>query len=207
MARRGEREYWEYATEEQRSQRGCPARELTETSRVPGTNNASVSLVAHRLLSDPCNRGLYDRARDDLARLVVLRPLRPLRPQVRTRLVVADPEDDRRHRRAARPRPPAARHQLRVRRQPPEHLRHSGAVLDTGLRAADPGQGLAGRLSVSRLASGTHRPRPRRSQEPRRRPVPPGAGADAGGLLALRVPGGHPEPRRLARARSAPAPS
>ena len=103
-------------------------------------------------------------------------------------------------RRAQRARSPAARHQLRVRRQPPEHLRHPGAVLDARLRAADPGQGLAGQLSVPRLAPGAHRPRPRRSQEPRRRPVPPGAGADAGGLLALRVPGGHAQPRRLARA-------
>ncbi len=58
-----------------------------------------------------------------------------------------------------------------------------------------------GVVPVPRLAPGPHRPRARRSQEPGRRPVPAGAPADAGRLLADRLPGGHPQPATAALAR------
>jgi hypothetical protein len=38
MARRDDRAYWAYVSEEQRRQPGCPARELCDTSRFQGTS-------------------------------------------------------------------------------------------------------------------------------------------------------------------------
>src|SRR5688500_3010232 len=38
MARREERAYWAYVSDEQRRQPGCPARELGESSRFQGTS-------------------------------------------------------------------------------------------------------------------------------------------------------------------------
>ena len=40
MARREERAYWAYVSDEQRRQPGCPARELGESSRFQGTRVA-----------------------------------------------------------------------------------------------------------------------------------------------------------------------
>ena len=52
LARREERAYWAYASDEQRRQTGCPARELCETSRIQGTSAldtaASLSTFAER---------------------------------------------------------------------------------------------------------------------------------------------------------------
>ena len=67
-------------------------------ARPRAPDDASVSLVADGLLPDPGDRGLHDRARDDLAPVVAVRFVRRLRPPVRARLGVADPQDDRRPR-------------------------------------------------------------------------------------------------------------
>src|SRR5215207_1353823 len=39
LARREERAYWAYVSDEQRSQTGCPARGLCESSRFQGTSS------------------------------------------------------------------------------------------------------------------------------------------------------------------------
>src|ERR1041385_7318847 len=66
MARRDECEYWAYLSEEQRSQPGCPARELcceprgrdTSVSVDPTAPNHHVTVVEHDCLAR-CNRGLW----------------------------------------------------------------------------------------------------------------------------------------------------
>src|SRR5206468_9209038 len=49
MARRDEREYWTYLSEEQRSQRGCPARQLCYESRGRDTRKVSEETRGHVL--------------------------------------------------------------------------------------------------------------------------------------------------------------
>src|SRR5688572_15863696 len=53
MARRDDGAYWAYVTEEQRRQPGCPARELCESSRFPGTSRPLISASTPRLQLPP----------------------------------------------------------------------------------------------------------------------------------------------------------
>ena len=67
-----------------------------------------------------------------------------------------------------------AGHDLRLRLEPPEHLRHAGDLRVAAVPAADHRQGIAGEVSRARLAPAARRPSLRRSpaSRSRRHPAP-----------------------------------
>ncbi len=140
----------------------------TRTTRTGGRGETpAVPLVADGLLPDPGDCRLHRRARDAVDRLEFRPAERILRAQVRARLVVAHPQDDRRRRRGARPRSPHAGHDLHLHLQPPEHLRHPDHLLERAVAVADHRQGLARTVPVSRMASQPDRAPARRPEEAR----------------------------------------
>ena len=101
--------------------------------------------------------------------LVALRSARRLRAPLRARLGVADPADDRRARDRARLETPRARPQLRLRVEPPEHLRHPDRLHLAAAPAAHRREGVARAVSLPRLAPAPDRTSARRPQESGRR--------------------------------------
>ena len=187
---------------------GCARRlqSVPRARRPAGAGGASVEvrlppvpLVADGLLPDPGHQRLHHRARHGVAALDAFRSERRLRPPVRARLGVADPEDHRRPRVASRASSTSTRAQLRVRGEPPEHLRHPDRVHDAAAAAADRREGVARPLSVPRLAPAAHRAPAGRSQEPRGR-HPEEDGEARGGARSLIV---FPEGTRSVDGRSA----
>src|SRR5687767_11201083 len=63
MARRDDREYWAYLSEEQRRQPGCPARELGDELRFQGTRSASKNARPRESSHRELHRGGRDIAR------------------------------------------------------------------------------------------------------------------------------------------------
>ena len=125
--------------------------------------------MADGLLSDSRHHRLHDRARRGVDRVEPVRSPRLLRARLRARVVVADSEDDRRARHRRRARAHHAGHDLRLRLQSSEHLRHAGDLRVAAVPAADHREGIAGAVSGARLAPAARRPPVRRSPASRSR--------------------------------------
>ena len=82
--------------------------------------------MADGLFSDPGHHRLHGRARRRSIVVESLGSARLLRASLRPRVVVADPQDDWGTRDGRRARAGHSRYDLRLRVEPPEHLRHAG---------------------------------------------------------------------------------
>ena len=137
-----------------------------------GRGHSVVSLVADGFLPHPRHRGLHRRPRHAVAGLEPRRSARAFRARLRAAVVVADSGDDGRERGRARPGPAAAGHDVHLRLESPEHLRHPGRLRDAALPAPHHREGVAGQLSVPGLAPEAHGAPAGRPEEPRPRRHP-----------------------------------
>ena len=154
-------------------------------------SDPAVSLVADGLLPDPRHRRLHDRPRDDFDAVVARRSHRRLRPPLRARLGVADPQDDGRRVtvRGVDALEPGAATCSPSNHQSIYDIPIVFASLPLQLRIV--AKDSLGKFPVSRLAPAAHRASAGRSQESGRRHREEDGAARRRRALAHRVSRGH----------------